>query len=64
MLAGVKENAGKLLVIVSDYAGEYRSNEAAGRIGNRPIVEVALQLDGEALSWKNAKAPISIAIPY
>ena len=64
MLAGGKENAGKLLVIVSDYAGEYRSNEAAGRIGNRPIVEVALQLDGEALSWKNAKAPISIAIPY
>ncbi|PCL93093.1 DUF4855 domain-containing protein [Paenibacillus lautus] len=64
MLAGVKENAGKLLVIVSDYAGEYRSNEAAGRIGNRPIVEVALQLDGEALSWKNARASISIAIPY
>lgn len=64
MLAGVKKNAGKLLVIVSDDAGEYRSNEAAGRIGNRPIVEVALQLDGEALSWKNAKAPISIAIPY
>lgn len=64
MLAGVKENAGKLLVIVSDHAGEYRGNEAAGRIGNRPIVEVALQLDGEALSWNNAKAPISIAIPY
>ncbi|OME77393.1 hypothetical protein BK120_26080 [Paenibacillus sp. FSL A5-0031] len=64
MLAGVKVNAGKLLVIVSDHAGEYRGNEAAGRIGNRPIVEIALQLDGKALSWNNAKAPISIAIPY
>ncbi|MFF2886113.1 DUF4855 domain-containing protein [Paenibacillus sp. NPDC057967] len=64
MLAGVKANAGKLLVTISDHAGEYRGNEAEGRIGNRPIVQVALQLDGEALSWSNSEAPIPIAIPY
>ncbi|RJE85216.1 DUF4855 domain-containing protein [Paenibacillus sp. 1011MAR3C5] len=64
MLAGVKANAEKLVVIISDHMGEYRGNEAASRIGNRPIVQVAMQLDGEALSWSNANAPIQIAIPY
>jgi len=64
MLAEVKENAGKLLVIVSDHAGEYRGNEAAGRIGNRPIVQVALQLDGKDWAWSNSKGTIPIAIPY
>lgn len=65
MLAGANTaNAGKLLVTVSDRAGDYRSNEAAGGIGNRPIVQVALQLDGEALAWSNSRAPIRIAIPY
>ncbi|MFD0589215.1 DUF4855 domain-containing protein [Paenibacillus sp. GCM10027627] len=64
MLAGMKANAGKLLVTVSDQSGEYRGNEAAGRIGNRPIVQVALQLDGKSLAWSNSKAPIPIAIPY
>lgn len=65
MLAGANTaNAGKLLVTVSDRAGDYRGNEAAGRIGSRPIVQVALQLDGEALAWSNSKGAIRIAIPY
>lgn len=63
--AGAKTaNAGKLLVTVSNQAGEYRGNEAAERIGNRPIVQIALQLDGKAWAWSNLKAPMQLAIPY
>lgn len=65
MLAAAKTaNARKLLVTINDRTGEYRGNEAAARIGSRPIVQIALQLDGEAWAWSNSQAPMQIAMPY
>ncbi|MFC5401405.1 DUF4855 domain-containing protein [Cohnella soli] len=57
-------NGGKLLVTVSNQAGGMSGNDAADLIGNRPVVQVALQLDGKALAWSNPEAPMQVVIPY
>jgi hypothetical protein len=34
------------------------------RIGNRPVVELHVQINGVRTAWKNSKAPVTIALPY
>lgn len=34
------------------------------KIGNRPVIELSLQLDGRTIEWNNQDAPVIISIPY
>lgn len=34
------------------------------QIGSRPLIELALAIDGQQVEWKNENAPVTIAIPY
>lgn len=33
-------------------------------IGDRPLIQITLKIDGKETSWRNPKAPVTIAIPY
>lgn len=33
-------------------------------VGDRPLIQLALTLDGQAAAWQNPNAPVSVTIPY
>ncbi len=33
-------------------------------IGNRPVVELNVKVDGKAIEWSNKNAPVTVALPY
>jgi len=34
------------------------------KIGNRPVIELSLRLDGKTVAWNNPNAPVTVSIPY
>ncbi|BBH22747.1 hypothetical protein Back11_40920 [Paenibacillus baekrokdamisoli] len=34
------------------------------QIGNRPVIELNVKIDGKTVAWSNPKAPVQISIPY
>ncbi len=33
-------------------------------IGNRPMIELSLEVDGQQFSWSNEKSPVTVTLPY
>ncbi|QJD84994.1 S-layer homology domain-containing protein [Cohnella herbarum] len=65
MLEGVAGTKGKMAGItvgIGDKAG--LSAEAKTAVGNRPLVELTLALDGVPTPWNNPAAAVRISIPY
>jgi len=40
------------------------SDEAKKQIGNKPVVELSMKLDGKAIEWNNPNVPITVSIDY
>lgn len=38
--------------------------ELKDKIGGKPVLELAILVDGERIKWKNNKAPVTVAIDY
>ena len=38
--------------------------ETRGIIGDRPLLQLSIAVDGEQISWNNPQAPVTISIPY
>ncbi|WP_227793305.1 DUF4855 domain-containing protein [Paenibacillus guangzhouensis] len=60
-----KSELGKQVrVIVS--AGDRKSLNAAAQaqVGNRPIVQLSVQMDGKSVAWKSDKASVLVKVPY
>ncbi|HWR61147.1 MAG TPA: S-layer homology domain-containing protein, partial [Clostridia bacterium] len=38
--------------------------ELQAQIGSRPVIELALKLDGKTTAWNNPDAPVTVSIPY
>lgn len=34
------------------------------KIGDRPVIELSLRLDGKTVAWNNPNAPVTVSIPY
>lgn len=65
MLAGVPGASGKAAQInIGKGDKTALSTEAQSKIGNRPIIQLSLTLDGVKTEWNNPNAPVSISIPY
>ncbi|ANY65599.1 hypothetical protein BBD42_03345 [Paenibacillus sp. BIHB 4019] len=65
MLHGMAETNGKiasLTIGVGDKKG--LSAKAAEAIGDRPLIELTLALNGVTTPWNNPAAPVKITIPY
>lgn len=65
MMAGIPGAEGKQAAITigvgdkSSLPGDIRD-----AIGDRPLIELSLTLDGEPANWNNPNAPVTISIPY
>ena len=40
------------------------SEEVKKAIGDRPVIELSLKVDGKAVEWNNPEAPVIVSIPY
>ena len=38
--------------------------ETRSLIGDRPVIQLSLNVDGEAYAWSNPNAPVTVSIPY
>lgn len=65
MLSTTPEAEGKV-VTISIEQGEKTNltEEEKAAVGNRPLIQLTLKLDNEAVKWNNPNAPVTVAIPY
>ncbi|MCL6479594.1 MAG: S-layer homology domain-containing protein, partial [Peptococcaceae bacterium] len=65
MLAGIPETEGKKAGITIA-RGDRTSlpEDVKTAIGDRPIVQLTLTLDGKQTNWSNPDAPVTVSIPY
>ncbi|WP_236995053.1 S-layer homology domain-containing protein [Heliomicrobium modesticaldum] len=65
MLAGIpgtEEKTAGITIAQGDKTGLPEEVKAA--IGDRPIVQLTLTLDGKQTNWSNPDAPVTVSIPY
>ncbi|MGE5613640.1 MAG: S-layer homology domain-containing protein, partial [Bacillota bacterium] len=65
MLAGTPGTEGKkagITIARGDKTG--LPDEVQTAIGNRPVVQLTLTLDGAQTDWNNPDAPVTVSIPY
>ncbi|MDD4445111.1 MAG: GLUG motif-containing protein [Eubacteriales bacterium] len=65
MLTGMGETAGNQARITIGSADRSALPEGAAQIiGDRPLVQLELSIDGRQLDWNNPQAPVRVSIPY
>ena len=65
MLAGVEGSEGKKAEIsISKADANNLPDDVKAEIGDRPVIELAVTLDGKRTEWNNPQAPVKLSIPY
>ena len=54
----------KVSLIISKGDKTELSAELQAEIGDKPLIQLELQINGKRLDWENKKAPVEIAVPY
>lgn len=65
MLSGLAAQEGSMAEIIigpGDKSG--LSDAAKAAIGDRPLIEIAITIDGKSVQWNNLNAPVTVSIPY
>lgn len=58
------ENNENVSITVNNANKEVLPQEIKNAIGNRPVIQLGLIIDGEQQAWNNPNSPVTIAIPY
>ncbi|NLP17409.1 MAG: S-layer homology domain-containing protein [Clostridiales bacterium] len=65
MLSANPEAEGKKASITIGQADKAElTQEEKAAVGERPLIQLALALDGEVAEWNNPNAPVTVSIPY
>jgi len=65
MLAGMPETQGETAAITISQGDKFGLPEdVKAAIGDRPIIQLTLTLDGTQMEWNNPDSPVKISIPY
>ena len=65
MLVGITEAEGKKVEITIGQGDKSSLREdIQTAIGDRPLIQMAVSVDGEQIEWNNPDAPVTISIPY
>src|SRR5690606_26136705 len=65
MLTSIPDTEGKqvtISIVQGDKAGLTQKEKTA--VGNRPLIQLTLTLNGETIKWNNLNAPVTVLIPY
>ena len=61
-MAGTEGSSAGITIAQGDKSG--LPDEVKAAIGDRPIVQLTLTLDGKQTDWNNPDAPVTVSIPY
>jgi len=65
MLAGIPEASGKVASITIGQGDKSTlSDNMKQALGDRPLVQLTMKVDGKQISWKNENAAVKVSIPY
>ncbi|NMA74066.1 MAG: S-layer homology domain-containing protein [Bacteroidales bacterium] len=65
MLSNLPETFGKEAVITIGEGDKTNlSEELQAALGDRPIIQLTVSIDGKQLDWNNPNAPVSVTLPY
>lgn len=65
MLALLSENSSKEAVItIGEGDKDGLSSKLKSEIGDRPLIQLSLSIDGKQIDWRNPGAPVNVSIPY
>ncbi|GAE88743.1 S-layer homology domain-containing protein [Acetivibrio straminisolvens] len=51
-------------LVVKEVKIEELSAELREKIGNRPVIDISVVVDGKKVEWSNSKAKVRVSIPY
>jgi hypothetical protein len=63
MLSGTNLT-GKAGITIGEVSKENLPDDVKAAIGNRPVIQLTLTLDGQQTAWNNPNAPVTVSIPY
>jgi hypothetical protein len=65
MLEGTGEAGGKVAAItIGEGDKSLLPDDVKAAMGDRPLVQLSLTLDGKQVGWNNPDAPVTVSIPY
>jgi uncharacterized repeat protein (TIGR02543 family) len=65
MLTGIEDAEGnKAQITIGKGDKSNLSEEVKDTIGDRPLVQLTLSIDGKPINWNNPEAPVTVSIPY
>ncbi|NMA26028.1 MAG: hypothetical protein GX936_10255 [Clostridiales bacterium] len=65
MLTGVSGISGsKAVIAIGQGDKDNLPDTVKAAIGDRPLVQLALSIDGKQTDWSNSNAPVTVSIPY
>jgi hypothetical protein len=65
MLSGLTENAGKKAqIIIGQAERDDLPDHVKEAIGDKPIIQLSLSVDGKQIEWNNPSALVTVSIPY
>lgn len=65
MLNGIDDiNGTKTAISIGQGDKSLLSNDLKETIGDRPIVQLSLAVDGRQVTWNNPNAPVTVSVPY
>lgn len=57
-------NAKSIVLSMAAADGSSANSDTKSRIGNRPVVELNIKIDGKVVAWSNTNAAVTVKIPY
>ena len=57
-------NAGNVSLTIAQADMSGIDEETRNLIGDRPVIQLSLKVDGEPYAWSNENAPVTVSIPY
>lgn len=65
MLSNTDTSAAKTVELVIEKVDiKTFDDELQKEIGNKPVLDISLKVEGKSVSWNNSGAPVTVAIPY
>ncbi len=65
MLTGIKDMDGdKVQISIGEGNKTLLSESLKEAIGDRPLIQLSLSVDGNQMAWSNPNAPVTISVPY
>ena len=66
MLSGIAEAEGKEVAGITIGYGDKSGlpDEVKAAVGDRPILQLTMTLDGEQTDWNNPDVPVTVSVPY